>query len=91
MTEEEKKKQARKRLFNVIDGDLVGQDEEIIEYFQSVQKQKDRMTPQEAGRATYKSETPAKDGTINQIKFDKQQLIKAIEKGFKEMEEEKQI
>ena len=85
MAEKEKKEQARQRLFKVMAGDPVGQDEEIREYLTSVQKQKNRMTPQEAGRATYKAETPAKDGTIHQIKFNKQQLIKAIEEGFKEM------
>ncbi len=60
-------------------------DETVKAYMDFVAEQKNIFSTQEAGRATYKSETLNKEGM--KLYLDKEQLAQIAKAGFEEMEQ----
>lgn len=56
------------------------------EFEQEVLSNPNLMTPQEAGRATYKAETPDKNGMT--LFLNKERLTQVTREGFAEMQQE---
>lgn len=61
-------------------------DEAVWNYYKMVEEKQKLFSPQESGRATYKAETPDKDGI--KLFLDKEKLAQIAKDGFKEMEQE---